>query len=385
VGPEIEIEIGMREKERRMNQRTLALGIIALGLAGCGVTDLDLGDSYSLSSYTRSELFPTEKTKEAKQTRFVMSDKADALAALEKRLKDTLDKYFLAPWTWTADTVKTSEQLAVFRGQQHYQQHCIHCHGKNGDGKGPTAEFLFPRPRDYRRGVFKWKSTPKPVKPTREDLVRVLREGAEGTSMPPFRNLSDQTISELVDYVVYLAKRGEVERQVLLAVENEGGEFPDEAAVDGIVRKIDKAWFDAPGQTAKTERGDSYSENAVAATDESIKRGRELFLGEKGGCHKCHGKDGKANPGDVPPDQQEDDWGNINYPRNLHLGLFRGGRRPVDLYRRIHEGIAGVQMPEAKGKLTPDEIWDLVNFVRNLPYRKGLLAAEAAPAKTAAH
>jgi len=41
-----------------------------------------------------------------------------------------------------------------------YRQHCAHCHGVSGDGAGPTAAYLNPYPRDYRKGIFKFKSTP---------------------------------------------------------------------------------------------------------------------------------------------------------------------------------------------------------------------------------
>ena len=33
-------------------------------------------------------------------------------------------------------------------------------------------------------------------------------------------------------------------------------------------------------------------------------------------------------------------------PRNLRLGTYRGGRRPLDIYYRIHEGIEGAPMPQ---------------------------------------
>ena len=39
-----------------------------------------------------------------------------------------------------------------------YRQHCAHCHGITGDGAGPTAAYLNPYPRDYRMGIFKFKS-----------------------------------------------------------------------------------------------------------------------------------------------------------------------------------------------------------------------------------
>jgi hypothetical protein len=65
-----------------------------------------------------------------------------------------------------------------------YREHCSHCHGITGDGMGPTAAFLNPYPRDYRPGVFKFKSTERADKPTHADLVRILHNGIAGTSMP---------------------------------------------------------------------------------------------------------------------------------------------------------------------------------------------------------
>ncbi len=62
-------------------------------------------------------------------------------------------------------------------------------------------------------------------------------------------------------------------------------------------------------------------------------------------------------------------------PRNLRQGIYRGGRSPVDLYRRIYAGINGVPMPGvgpatpgATGTLTSDQIWNLVDYVQSLPY-----------------
>jgi hypothetical protein len=64
-------------------------------------------------------------------------------------------------------------------------------------------------------------------------------------------------------------------------------------------------------------------------------------------------------------------------PRNLRLGIYRGGMRPIDLYWRIKNGIEGTPMPAATMKpegdphakgLTPEDIWDLVNYVQALPY-----------------
>ena len=40
-----------------------------------------------------------------------------------------------------------------------YRKNCLHCHGVSGAGDGPTAPFLYPLPRDYRKGIFKFTST----------------------------------------------------------------------------------------------------------------------------------------------------------------------------------------------------------------------------------
>ena len=46
-----------------------------------------------------------------------------------------------------------------------------HCHGIGGDGAGPSAVALHPYPRDFRAGIFKYKSTPSTVPPTDDDLL----------------------------------------------------------------------------------------------------------------------------------------------------------------------------------------------------------------------
>ena len=47
--------------------------------------------------------------------------------------------------------------------------------------------------------------------------------------------------------------------------------------------------------------------------------------------------------------------------------MYRGGRRPIDLFSRIHAGIKGSRMPSFKN--TPHEdIWHIVNYVLSIPF-----------------
>jgi hypothetical protein len=85
-------------------------------------------------------------------------------------------------------------------------------------------------------------------------------------------------------------------------------------------------------------------------------------------------------PGKEGEEYAKDDWNNEIMPRDLTRGVFRFGRRPIDLYRRIYAGINGTPMPEHFGMtitengeqrtMTEDDIWDLVFFVRTLGARE---------------
>ena len=301
-----------------------------------------------------------------------------------------------------------------------YREHCAHCHGISGDGMGPTAAFLNPYPRDYRPGKFKFKGTWRDARPARADLTRVLHEGIPGTSMPSFALLPPAQVDALVEYVRYLSMRGETEIALYGYAEQELGtedKFPEtkEFLIEEILAPVVAKWQGAdqleipvaavPAGVDFTKPGDDL------ANRESVARGRVLFHGD-GGCVKCHGVtalgDGQANDYD-DWNKLVVDWGKEVQgglasaqsdaaraawlqaaagviegealkprtipPRNLRLGLYRGGRRPLDLYRRLYTGINGAPMPGvgpsspgAKGSVAEEEIWHIVNYIRSLPY-----------------
>ncbi len=295
-----------------------------------------------------------------------------------------------------------------------YREHCAHCHGVTGDGAGPTAAFLNPYPRDYRKGWFKFKSTKVGTKPTHDDLKKILLEGIPGTAMPSFKLLTDQEVESLVHYVKYLAIRGETERKLLeyaadlepdarlVSVPGEKSSAEERAAaveqidaVKTIVTDIVSAWATS-AESLTSAPVSARPETTEAELAESQKRGRELFYGAVANCAKCHG-DSALGDGQLT---DYDEWTkefmdasdpaaiqdyvalglpeprNIR-PRNLRQGVFRGGMRPLDIYWRIRNGIEGTPMPAASMKiegdanskgLTENDIWDIVNYVQSLPY-----------------
>lgn len=376
--------------------------LIVLGLAsvGCGVNfGVNLPKKFPQGTYTRRQLLvPTEP-----------DDPINVPPEIEDWIGEILFTYFGSPDSPEMPGFTDEQWQHTYAGGVLYREHCIHCHGIAGGGNGPTAPFLFPRPRDYRKGVFKWKSTAGKGKPTEADLANIIKEGAAGTSMPPFRLLPEQQLNDLVAYVKYLAIRGEMERELLKLYVLEGpdvanmekeGESDDkifealstfakesQASVPEIFTSISDQWKEADENIVEPSAPRPIYPANSPQFEESVQRGKKLFLDQKAACYKCHGPDGQANPNDwaeAERKQMVDEWGNANYPRNLTLGLFRGGRRPVDIYRRVHQGIAGSSMPEGGKNLSPQEIWDLVNFVRTLPYRPTMLERPKAPV-TAGH
>jgi mono/diheme cytochrome c family protein len=290
-----------------------------------------------------------------------------------------------------------------------YREHCAHCHGISGDGVGPTASFLNPYPRDYRKGQFKFKSTPVGQKPTHADLKKIVVDGVPGTAMPSFKLLPDLEVEALVEYVKYLSIRGEVERGLLALTSNldenvrlvgakeQAAQQEQIAAVKDVVKSVVERWEGAAGAITPIPGRPAMTKEELAA---SVKHGRELFYGTIANCVKCHG-DSALGDGQT---SDYDEWAKefINdgkdrklvsayvsrgllpprtiRPRNLRHGVYRGGLRPIDIYWRVMNGIEGTPMPalatnirkegdppEAK-KLNPEEVWDIVNYVQSLPY-----------------
>ena len=98
----------------------------------------------------------------------------------------------------------------------------------------------------------------------------------------------------------------------------------------------------------------------------SVKRGHQII--KQLGCLSCHLDYGRKDT------FRYDAWGTIVRPANLTAGVYRGGRRPVDLYWRLHAGIPASVMPSTANNLNGPKSWDLVNFLKALPYPEMLPA-----------
>jgi mono/diheme cytochrome c family protein len=245
-----------------------------------------------------------------------------------------------------------SVPIALSTGAQLFTQYCEACHGKKGDGNGPAARYLYPRPRNFREGQFRLATTANRL-PSDADLMRVLERGMPGTAMFPVGHLSEPDRSKLVAHVRQLARAGIEER-----LRREAKEVGEEPSAEELTQVI--ALRTQPGPNLEVPS------DLPASGPESIARGRTLYLKQ---CATCHGESGKGDG----VQEQRDESGMPTHPRDFTRGIFKGGRQTEQLYARILLGVPGTPMP-ASSNFKPAELGDLINFIRSL-------SGEATPAK----
>jgi cytochrome c oxidase cbb3-type subunit I/II len=205
------------------------------------------------------------------------------------------------------------------RGREVYERRCVGCHGAKGDGNGPVATFLNPRPRDFRLGAFKFRTTPSGSLPTDGDLFRTLTRGVRYTAMPTWHELPEKDRLAVISYVKTFSPRWKDEK-------------PDSPIPIG----------DPP-----------------RATPELLEQGKALYAKAK--CFQCHGDGGK---GDGPSaGELKDDWGFRIRPADFTRGQFKGGSDVRDIFRAMATGLDGTPMPSFVDSMSEAERWAISYYV----------------------
>jgi cytochrome c1 len=228
-----------------------------------------------------------------------------------------------------------------------YLRHCAACHGKDGDGNGVAAAFLFPKPRDFGGSSFRLVSTTNGV-PSAEDIHGVLERGMPGSSMPSWAHLSHQEHTLLVDEVRRLRVEGL--KKLFIRQWIDDGEDPDDIDQDELQDFV---------ESRSVPSDPSPVPNIAEPTAESIARGKDTYF--KLSCHSCHGNEGKGDG----QQKMVDTEGFPTSPRDFTLGIFKGNHDPKSVYWRVALGMPGSPMP-ATSNATEDQMVDLVHFIRSL-------------------
>lgn len=236
----------------------------------------------------------------------------------------------LGPWRKYFNYIGTGASIpfipptiedGVAEGRKVYVRRCIGCHGDTGDGRGPVAKFLSTKPRVFKDGIFKFRTTLSGSIPTDADLYRTITMGVRGTAMPPWHELTEKDRMYVIQYIKTFSDR-----------------FKEETPGDIVVIPPE------PPNNA-----------------DSVARGKLVYAQMK--CSECHGDDGK---GDGPSASTlRDNWGDAILPRNFTLGgtAMKSGPAPQDIYKAFSTGLDGTPMPSYADFLNPDQRWDLVHYV----------------------
>lgn len=217
-----------------------------------------------------------------------------------------------------------------------YAEKCAPCHGATGRGDGPAAYLLYPKARDFSSGQFRLTSTQSGL-PSDADLLRTLKRGIPGSSMPPWAHLPDSVLSALVSTIRELA----IESRTATLMESNA--MTREQALS-IAKEVL-----ATGPPADVPPRPTSGVN--------LSSGRQLYVT---GCAPCHDLDGR---GLLKRDLKDDDGYPI-FARDFTQGIFKGGSEPEVLALRIARGLPGSPMPGLP--YSAEELWSIVDYLGTL-------------------
>ena len=221
-----------------------------------------------------------------------------------------------------AETETAPSRQTLYLGQQIYQANCAVCHGVEGDGNGPAASMFRIRPRDFRTGIFKFRSTPSGSLPTDDDLLRTVTQGVRWTGMIGRPDLGDNDRRAVIQYIETFSPRFVKER---------------------------------PGKLIGVPA-------APPKTQEILDQGKRLY--KESGCNACHGEQGR---GDGPSaGELKDDWGWPIWPSDLTWRPLKRGSDIRETYLTLVSGLSGTPMPSYADSLSSRELWALVYYLESL-------------------
>lgn len=218
----------------------------------------------------------------------------------------------------------------VFRGA------CLGCHGESGAGDGREGRYLPIPPRDFVTAQFLCRHTPSGSLPRDEDLFRSIRRGFRSdVGMPSFRFLSDREVWAVISHLKTLSPRWKED------------EVPPPLEVP------------APP---------SFSAEAVT-------RGAAVY--KQLGCAACHGAGGRGD-GPSAPKLKYDSGKPVKPADFSRQADFKCGQRPGDVFRTLVNGMDGSPMPSFADETTPEQRWDLVQFILSVERTAGTAPAASA-------
>ncbi|MBS0170487.1 MAG: c-type cytochrome [Nitrospira sp.] len=223
----------------------------------------------------------------------------------------------------------------LMEGRRIYEQTCAWCHGIGGEGDGPAGWFIgrysSPRPRNFVKDGYKFRSTASGELPTDQDLFKIVTQGIPGV-MPSYRSLNEEARWQVIAYL--------------------------------------KSWN--PAFQEETPVPLTFPPSPPSPTETGIQNGRNLYV--KYDCRVCHGDNGE---GDGP----ETIAGRLRDANNLPIratnltdpSAWKNGTSSQDIFRSLMTGLDGTPMPSYANEFAgqEDALWELVWYLQSLSGQQG--------------
>jgi mono/diheme cytochrome c family protein len=263
------------------------------------------------------------------------------------------ETHFKEDKVFAGGVLATKESLN--RGKSLYTEYCMACHGVKGDGAGVASKGLYPPPRNFTLGVYKFGHVVSGELPHDEDFKILLKNGLHGTAMLPW-DLREQQLIDVIQYIKTFAPKT--------------WEGKDKALGMRIV-----------------PTKDPYAEVHVAS---AVQRGKEVYhtIAQCWTCHRSYASHSEMSQfnqkingeplTDFDPDMykvkpQPSEHGTPMIPPDFTWDFVRSAKTPEELYIRLNAGVGGTSMPSWKGTLQDDEIWAVAYYVKSLMDIRGNL------------
>lgn len=182
--------------------------------------------------------------------------------------------------------------------------------------------MLVNQPRDFRPGLFKFRSTSSGDLPSDDDLLKIVTQGIRWTAMVGRADLTESERRAVVQYLKTFSPR-----------------FANENLQSSIV--------------VPAEPGRSH---------ELVRQGRRLY--RDADCGKCHGERGDGEG--ISSAELSDDWGWPLPASDLTWRPLKRGAERRDVYLTIATGLNGTPMPAYDAALNGQQIWALVYYLETI-------------------
>lgn len=260
-----------------------------------------------------------------------------------------------APEDWGPDALSwgsghiEDETLAL--GKQSYELYCAGCHGVDGTGEGPAAQFLDPKPRDFRIGKLKFASVASGQMPRDEDYLRVITIGLKGSAMPAFPFIPHDEQKAIVKYIRTFYTGKPKAPGGIVAI-------PKDPYMDDPLKGVEYGKEMYHGLAACSSCHPAYATKPEIV--DAVESFDMTFQGFRDDLYQSVVKDS--------------DWGAPIKPPDFLYDRIKTGNDVRDIVLVIATGIGGTAMPNWAATLNKKQLWSLAYYVQHVAKMRGLPA-----------